>query len=69
MTGLTETVSTRLSERQAAEYLGIKQRTLADWRLRATCLPYTKLGRRVVYQRSDLDALLAAGRIEPKVSP
>lgn len=57
----------RLSERDAAAYLGVVSiRSLQDWRLRGTGPVYTKVGRRVAYDTADLDAFLAANRVEPK---
>jgi len=57
----------RLSEREAAAYLGpITVRTLQDWRLRRVGPAYAKLGKRVAYDVADLDAFLAAQRVEPK---
>lgn len=59
----------RLSEREAAAYLGVRsERTLQDWRHRKIGPAYSKLGRRVVYDLADLDAFLAAGRVEPKAA-
>jgi len=49
-----------LSAEQAAEYLDLKARTLANWRCRGyPNLPYIKLGGSVKYRLSDLDAYLA----------
>ena len=57
----------RLSEREAAAYLGpVAVRTLQDWRTRGVGPPYSKLGKRVAYAVTDLDAYLAAQRVEPK---
>ncbi|MBA3929015.1 MAG: DNA-binding protein [Xanthomonas sp.] len=58
----------RVSEREAASYLGIAQRTVQDFRLRRVGPPYFKLGKRIVYDLADLDAFLAAGRVEPKAA-
>lgn len=62
----------RLSETEAADYLGVAKRTLQDWRLRRVGPAYSKLGTaaraRIVYDIADLDAFLAAGRVEPKVA-
>ena len=60
-----ETTARRLSEREAAGYLGISVRTLQDWRQRRTGPAYSKVGRRVVYDVLDLDAFLASGRVVP----
>lgn len=59
----------RLNERDAAQYLGAcTMRTLQDWRLRKKWPAYIKLGKRVVYEVADLDAFLAAGRVEHVLS-
>lgn len=58
-----------LSELEASKYLGpVSVRTLQDWRARGIGPAYTKLGRRVAYEVSDLDAFKAAGRVEPKAA-
>ena len=59
------TQSVRLSERDAASFLGITQRTLQDWRLNRRGPAYIKRGRRVAYDRDDLEQFLAANRVEP----
>ena len=57
----------RLSEREAAAYLGpVTQRTLQDWRTNGVGPAYSKLGRRVCYAIEDLDAFVARTRVEPK---
>lgn len=44
---------------QAAEYLDLTTRTLANWRCRGyPYLPYIKLGRCIKYRQSDLDAYI-----------
>ena len=63
----------RFTTEQAATYLGIDKATLETWRSRKTfCIPYTHVGRRVVYSSTDLDNFLARGRVElpelPKVA-
>lgn len=51
----------RMTPQEAAAYLGIKPATLASWRSSGRRkIPYLKIGRRVVYRRSDLDAWLSA---------
>ena len=50
-----------LSPTEAATYLGgiIKEQTLASWRcLHRQDLAYLKIGRRIAYRKSDLDAFL-----------
>ena len=50
-----------LNRRQAAKYLNLAEQTLAAWASnKRVALPYSRLGRRVVYRRQDLDAYLAA---------
>ena len=57
----------RLSEKEAAKYLGpVAVRTLQDWRCNGSGPAYAKLGKRVAYAVTDLDAYLAARRVEPK---
>ncbi|GGA69080.1 hypothetical protein GCM10011521_04110 [Arenimonas soli] len=65
----TVAISRRLSEREAAAYLGVRsERTLQDWRQRGVGPAYAKLGRRVLYSVADLDDYWAAGRVEPKAA-
>lgn len=57
----------RLSEKEAAEYLGpVAVRTLQDWRTRGIGPAYSKLGKRIAYAVADLDAFLSVTRVEPK---
>src|SRR3546814_12716547 len=57
----------RLSEREAADYLGpVTPRTLQDWRIKGMGPAYTKLGGRVAYDGADLDSLIARRRVEPQ---
>ncbi len=58
-------VSTRVSERDAAQFLGISQRTLQDWRRVRSGPTYIKLGRRIAYDSADLQQFLDANRVEP----
>jgi excisionase family DNA binding protein len=45
---------------QAADYLSVTTRTLANWRSRGTpSLPFSKIGRCVRYRLSDLDTFIA----------
>ena len=61
----------RLSEREAATYLGggMSARSLQDWRCQGVGPAYAKLGKRVVYDIADLDAFVSANRVEPKAAP
>lgn len=61
--------SRRISEQEAAKYLGpVQVRTLQDWRIRGVGPRYIKLGKRVAYDVADLDAYLQAQRVEPKAA-
>lgn len=60
------TGSRRLSQSQAAEHLGVAPRTLEDWRNKSIGPSYYKLGKRVVYDRADLDQYLERSRIITK---
>ena len=45
-----------LTPKQAAEYLGIKENTLAVWRsTKRYNLPFIKIGRSIRYRLSDLE--------------
>lgn len=55
-----------LSEREAADRLGLSPRTLQDWRRRACGPVFLKLGKRVAYHPRDLDAFEAQCRVQPK---
>ena len=49
----------RLTRSQAANYLGVSPGTLEVWASTGRYnLPYVKVGRRVFYRRSDLEAFL-----------
>lgn len=53
----------RLSEREAADYLGLSPRTLENWRIRRSDGPrFHKLGRAVRYSIADLNAFLECTR-------
>lgn len=51
-----------LSRKEAAIYLGINERTLANWKCtKRYGLPTIKIGRLVKYRQSDLDAFIQGG--------
>lgn len=57
--------NSRLSRKSAAEYLGINVGTLAKWAsVGNPCIPYHKVGKKVVYLQADLDAFLVSNRVE-----
>ena len=48
-----------LTRAEAAEYLGLKEQTLACWASQHRYgLPYVRLGRSVRYKRADLDRFI-----------
>lgn len=48
----------RLSNAEAADYLGLKTATLNKWRVYGDGPPFIKIGRIIQYRKSDLDAFL-----------
>ena len=54
----------KLRPPEAAKYLGLAESTLAKLRMGRDGPAFHKLGRAVVYDRADLDAWLAAHRVE-----
>lgn len=49
-----------ISAEQAADYLDVSTRTLANWRCRGfPNVPFSKIGRCIRYRISDLDAYIA----------
>jgi hypothetical protein len=48
----------RLSNSEAAEYLGLKTATLNKWRVFGDGPPFIKVGRLIQYRKIDLDAYL-----------
>ena len=50
----------RLSNAEAAEYLGLKIATLNKWPVYGDGPPFIKVGRLIQYRKSDLDAFLNA---------
>lgn len=49
---------------QAAEYLGLHARTLDNWRSQGRGPRYIRVGRRIVYRISDLEAYLDDRTVE-----
>lgn len=63
----TTTQNDMLTEDAASAYLGgIPPRTLRQWRHLGKGPPYVKVGHHVRYSRRDLDAYLAAHRVDPQ---
>ncbi len=59
----TPTNTSLLTRKAAAEYLGIKENTLAVWATtKRYALPYVKVGRLVKYKRDDLERFILENR-------
>ncbi len=54
----TATEDRLVTAREAAGVLGLREQTLAAWRMTAKHLPYIKVGRTVKYRLSALEAYL-----------
>ena len=68
----TTVASTRFSNDDAAEYLGVKPGTLACWRSTGRHLiPYIRVGARIMYRREELDRFLEKRtvRFEEETAP
>lgn len=53
----------KMTRKEAAEHLGVSVQTLANWACTGKeKIPFHKLGRKVLYMRTDLDAYLASTR-------
>lgn len=50
--------SERLTNSEAAEYLGLKTATLNKWRVYGDGPPFLKVGRLIQYRKTDLDTYL-----------
>lgn len=58
---MTPQVDPRLTRQEAATYLGISRKTLANWASTGRySLRYHKIGTRVIYLKSELDAWIAS---------
>ncbi len=56
-------ISGLLTPKEAAEFLGVQEQTLAVWRISGRYgLPFYKVGRRVYYKAEDLEAWLESRR-------
>lgn len=63
LNGLTDRLLTRA---EAAEFLGVKTRTLANWACtKRYALPFIKIGSTVKYRLSDLEKFVAANTVCP----
>jgi excisionase family DNA binding protein len=53
---------------EAAAYTRLSVKTLAKMRCRGTSMPFLKLGKKVMYRRSDLDRWLAGCLVQARAS-
>lgn len=60
-----KTKSKVMTEKQAAQYVGLSQRTLQAYRFKRIPPTYIKVGRVVRYRQDDLDDFLEANRVDP----
>lgn len=51
----------RMTRRDAAKYLGLKEKTLAMWFVAGKGPPVVRVGGRCFYRQSDLDEFVAEG--------
>lgn len=58
-----------LTERETASYIRLSPAWLRKRRRLGLDPAYIRLGRRIVYKRADLDALIQRGRIDPERVP
>ena len=65
---MSDTSSPTLDTLEAAAYLRLSPATLITWRSRRTGPPYVKLGSRVGYVQSELDAWRTAQTVNPSSS-
>lgn len=50
-----------------AKILGVSPETLRWWRHKRRALPWVVVGgRRVMYRKSDIEAFIASGRVDPQ---
>lgn len=53
-----------LSEQQAADYIGLSQKTLQRMRVSGNGMPFIKAGARVLYDLTDLDTFMETRKFQ-----
>lgn len=53
-----------LTSKQTSEILGIKEKTLAEWRYQGKNLSYTKIGKQIFYDPDDLKKFIDSKKIK-----
>ena len=61
-------VDTKLSVSEAASLLGVSPFTLRAW-VRERRIPFYRLGRRIVFSRTELAEFLSAARVPMRTEP
>ena len=68
ITAILATHSNLLTNKQAANYLGVASNSLAVWRTTQRYpIPYVKVGRLVKYRLEDLNAFLESRTVSPEL--
>lgn len=58
-----------LGTKDAAEFLGVKDQTLAKWRCtKEVCIPFIRVGRTIRYRISDLERFLESNTVDAGTS-
>lgn len=65
MDNVSEMTIRLMTPDEAAAYMSVAAKTLANWRYIGIGPPYYKIGAGVRYRRSDLDAFIAANERRP----
>lgn len=60
----------RMTSIQAAEFLGVKEQTLRLWRHegRETSPPFTRIGGKVIYKQSSLEAWMVRNTVDASLT-
>ena len=59
----------RFTEREGAEFLGVRYQTLKNWRSENQAPPFYRIGSKIIYDESDLIQWMQARRITPDSVP
>jgi len=59
-----------MTTQEAAAYLKVDFRTIANWRAnKKQDIPFVKMGSKVRYRKSDLDAFIESKLVRPEIEP
>lgn len=59
------TSSQLLTQNETADYIGVKSATLEKWRFQKKHLPFVRVGGKILYRKTELDAFLASRTVQP----